>query len=51
MLGIVTEFKVTSSTVESTPPRDIRKDIRKLGVFASAHASAIVAARRWRRTW
>jgi hypothetical protein len=36
-LAIVTEFKATASTMKPTPPRDIRRDLRKLGLFAEAH--------------
>ena len=35
-LAIVTEFKATASTMKPTPPRDIRRDLRKLGLFAEA---------------
>lgn len=35
--GIISEFKVTSSTARPTPPRAIRTDIRKLGLLAAAH--------------
>ena len=35
--GIITEFKATASTMKPTPPRGIRRDLRKLGLFAEAH--------------
>jgi len=39
-LAIVTEFKATASTMDPTPPRDIRRDLRKLGLFAEAHVGS-----------
>ena len=37
--GIITEFKATASTGKPTQPAAIRRDIRKLGLFAEAHAT------------
>jgi hypothetical protein len=37
--GIITEFKATASTAKPTPPAAIRRDLRKLGLFAEAHAA------------
>ena len=38
-LAIITEFKATASTGKPTHPAAIRRDIRKLGLFAEAHAT------------
>jgi len=37
-LAIVTEFKATASTMKPAPPRDVRRDLRKLGLFAEAQS-------------
>ena len=37
--GIITEFKATASTGKPTQPAAIPRDIRKLGLFAEAHAT------------
>ena len=37
--GIITEFKATASTAKPTPPAAIKRDLRKLGLFAEAHAA------------
>ncbi len=35
--GVITEFKATASTTKPTPPAAIRRDLRKLGLYAEAH--------------
>ena len=37
--GIITEFKATASTAKPTPPAAIGRDLKKLGLFAEAHAA------------